>query len=160
IFRHRPNMGEAPRRGKGAPTTSTHKPDWPNWAAAGSVMRPLALTSQRQPAMKCVRPLAGEIAKNPIAAGFEPLVGGAQVEHQGDAAAAALQFTNVVGGDRMKPDHPRMEPIWTMRVILENVGYEMRETACDGFGCRRAHQRGGQQELAAVAWQHGEPSDL
>jgi hypothetical protein len=106
--------------------------------------------------VQSVRPPAGQVAKHPVAAGFEPFVGGAQIEHQGDAAAAALQLTHVVGGDRMKSDHTRVEAIGAMRIILEHVGDEMREAARDGFGRRGAHQCGSQQELASITRQYRE----
>src|SRR5262249_37575886 len=115
---------------------------------------------EREPLVQGVGPPAGHIAKHPIAAALEALIGGAQIEHQRDAAAAAPELAGVVGGDRMESDHPGMETVRAVRIVLEHVGDKMGKTARHGLGGSSPHQRGGQQKLATIARQHREATNL
>src|SRR5262249_11438302 len=56
--------------------------------------------------------------------------------------------------------NPRVEVVWRVRIILEDVGDQMRVAARDGFVGGRPHQRRRDGDLAAILRLYGKAADL
>ena len=105
-------------------------------------------------------PVIRQIAKQPIPALVKPSIRAVQVEDKGDAPAAAVQLADIVRSDWVKAKHPRVEVIRRVRIILEDVGYQMRVATHHGFFGGRAHQSRRDCKLAAILRLYGEAADF
>jgi len=75
-------------------------------------------------------PLAGEIAIHPVAARSRAFIGGAQVEHHGDAAACAAQLADIVGGDGPKAHHAGADRLAVCDITPMPVGGRGLRVGC------------------------------